>query len=209
MTTQFTVKLGLDGLSPMDVVERGRGHVTALTGNATYATPTPPLADISKACDDLETAEIDVTQNGGRQDTLIRNQRLRELKELIKQLAGYVQAVSGGDPELIASAAFTTRKLPSPSGVPPPPGDLRALITTLPGELRLRWKGVKDRRIYEVQFNDSDPLVEANWKALLMTGKNFHTATGLTSHKDYSFRVRAVSAGGIGPWSDTATAKPL
>ena len=209
MTTHFTVKLGLDGLTPMEVVERGRAHVTAMTGNPVYTTPTPPLADITTACDKLEEAEITVTTNGGKQDYIIRNQRLEELKELIKELAGYVQAVSQGDEEKISSAAFETRKLPEPSGVLPAPGNLRVRITTLPGELNVRWKGVKDRRIYQLEINDGDPLVEASWKPLLMTGKNFHTATGLASHKSYSFRVNAVGADGVGPWSDIATSKPL
>lgn len=209
MTTRFTVKLGLDGLSPMEVVERGRAHVTAMTGNPVYTTPTPPLVEISDACDALEAAEITVTTNGGKQDYIIRNQRLEELKELIKELAGYVQAVSQGDEEKISSAAFETRKLPEPSGVLPAPGNLRVRITTLPGELSLRWGGVADRRIYQVQINNGDPLVEENWTLLLMLSKNFHTATGLTSHKAYSFRVCAVGAEGVGPWSDIATAKPL
>lgn len=209
MTTNFTVKLGLDGLTPMEVVERGRAHVVALTGNLTFPTPVPALALITAACDALEAAEIAVTNNGGRQDTLLRNQRLAELKELLKELAGYVQAVSGGSPEKIASAAFTTRKLPKPAGVLPAPGNLRARITTLPGELRLNWDGVKDRHIYEVQINDGDPLVVANFKLLEMTGKNFLTVKGLESHKDYSFRVNAVGADGVGPWSDIATCKPL
>jgi len=180
-----------------------------MTGNPVYTTPTPPLADITTACDKLEEAEIAVTTNGGKQDYIIRNQRLEELKELIRELAGYVQAVSQGDEVKIASAAFGTRKLPEPSGVLPAPGDLRVRITTKPGELNLRWDGVKDRRIYLVEINDSDPLVEANFKLLLMLSKNFHTATGLISHKAYSFRVCAIGADGQGPWSDIGTAKPL
>ena len=51
--------------------------------------------------------------------------------------------------------------------------------------------------------------MEANFKLLLMLSKNFHTATGLTSHKSYSFRVCAIGADGQGPWSDIGTAKPL
>ncbi len=193
----------------MKVIERGRAHVVAMTGNPVYATPTPPLATITAACDAAESAEIAVTTNGGKQDHIIRNERLEELKELIRELAGYVQAVSQGDEEKIASAAFATRKLPEPSGVPPAPGNLRVRITTKPGELSIRWGGVEDRRIYQLQINDSDPLVEANWTLLLMLSKNFHTATGLISHKAYSFRVCAVGADGIGPWSDIATSKPL
>ncbi len=209
MTTHFTVKLGLEGLTPMEVVERGRAHVAAMTGNPDYTTPTPTLIVITNACDKLEAAEIAVTTNGGKQDYILRNQRLQELKDLLKELGGYVQAASEGDPVKIAGAAFATRKLPEPSGVPPAPGNLRVRITTMPGELNLRWDGVEDKRIYQVQINDGDPLVEANWAPLLMLSKNFHTAVGLISHKAYSFRVCAVGADGIGPWSDIGTCKPL
>ena len=209
MTTHFLVKLGLEGLTPMETVERGRAHVLALTGNPIYTTPVPPLATITAACDALETAEIAVLNNGGRQDTLIRNEAWEVLKELIRELAGYVQAVSQGDPVKIASAAFGTRKQPTPSGVLPAPGDLRVRITTKPGELNARWDAVADRHVYELQINDGDPLVEANFHGLAISGKNFFLATGLVSHKDYSFRVRAIGAEGEGAWSDIATTKPL
>lgn len=209
MTTRFIVKLGLEGLEPMEIVERGRAHVAAMTGNPTYPTPTPALALITAACDALEAAEIAVTTNGGRQDTLVRNERLRELKDLIRELAGYVQAVSQGDPEKITSAAFPMRKTPEPSGVLPAPGNLRVRITQMAGELNTRWDGVPDRHIYELQINDGDPLVEANFRTLVLIGKNYFTAKELTSHRPYTFRVRAIGAEGEGAWSDIATAKPL
>lgn len=209
MTTRFIVKLGLDGLGPMEIVERGRAHVTAMTGSLTYPTPTPALALITTACDALETAEIAVTTNGGRQDTLVRNERLRDLKDLIRELAGYVQAVSQGDPEKIASAAFPMRKKPEPAGVLPAPGNLRVRITLLAGELNTRWDAVVDRHIYELQINDGDPLVEDNFRTLALIGKNYFTAKELTSHRAYTFRVRAIGAEGEGAWSDIATSKPL
>ena len=69
--------------------------------------------------------------------------------------------------------------------------------------------GKQDRRIYQIEMNDGDPLPLANFRLLVMTGKSFFTATGLTSQQACSFRVNAVGADGIGPWSDVATTKPL
>lgn len=205
----FTVKIGLDGLNPQQYVERGRAHVIALTGNITYTTPVPPLASITTACDALETADIAVQTNGGKLDYLARNERKRELGDLIKELAGYVQAVSGGDPEKIASAAFETRKVPQPVGQMTAPGNMRARISIMVGVLDLRWSRVKGRMIYVIWICDGDPLIEANWKQLTMATKNFYSVTGLTSGKPYSFRVVAVGSAGPGPASDPATAKPL
>ncbi|HRH39974.1 MAG TPA: fibronectin type III domain-containing protein, partial [Flavobacteriales bacterium] len=67
----------------------------------------------------------------------------------------------------------------------------------------------RGHRIYELQYTDGDPLVEANMKPLAMLSANRYLATGLESHKAYSFRVRAIGAAGIGPWSDIGTGKPL
>ncbi|MBL0128035.1 MAG: fibronectin type III domain-containing protein [Flavobacteriales bacterium] len=133
---------------------------------------------------------------------------MRKVKANIKMLAGYVQAESGGDPVKIASAAFGTRKVPQPPGPMPAPPNLRLVITTLPGELKARWGGVKDKRLYVLEISDAD-VVPANWKPLAMTSRNFHLIMGLESHKPYSVRVLAVGSLGVGPWSDVATTKPL
>ena len=209
MTTQFTVKLGIEGLPPEGVLEQGHAHIAALVGNADFATPVPSLAQQQLHCDGLEKAIAGVSQNGGKQDRLVLAAALRLVKDDIKILAGYVQAESGGDPIKIARAAFGTRKEPKPPAPMPAPANLRLVITTLPGQLKARWGGVKDKRIYEGQGNDGDPLVEANWKPLVMSSRNFFLITGLVSHAPYSVRVRAVGALGIGPWSDVATTKPL
>ncbi len=205
----FTVTLGLTGLTPTQLVERGRNHVASMTGNPAYTTPTPTMAVITAACNALEAADLAVQKNGGKLDYLARNQRAKELRALIKLLAGYVQAASGGDPEKITSAAFETRKVPKPVGAMPAPGNMRARITPMPGELDLRWDRAKGRIIYVLEMCLSDIFVEANWKQYAMVAKNFFTAKGLESGKSVSFRVVAVGAAGPGPASDPATAKPL
>lgn len=209
MTTQFTVKLGTEGLDPEGILEQGRAHITALTGNADFTTPVPTLAVQTTDCDALEAANIAVFNNGGKQDRLVQQAAVRKVKENIRMLAGYVQAQSGGDPVKIASTAFSTRKVPQPPAPMPAPANLRLVITTLPGQLKARWGGVKDKRIYQLEISDADPLMPANWKPLTMTSRNFFLLTGLESHRPYSVRVLAVGSLGLGPWSDVATTKPL
>ena len=210
MITHFTVKLGLDGLTPVQVLDRGRTHIAALVAHPLiFPTPTPTAVEQTAACDALEAAEIAVTNNGGKQDYLVRNERVKDLRAVLKVFAGYVQAVSNGDPEIIAAAAFETRKQPVPPALPTAPQNLRVRITTLPGVLRARWDGVKEKRIYQLEICSGDPLDEKNFKLLAMTGKNFYDVTGLVSGAPYSFRVNAVGAAGTGPYSDVATQKPI
>lgn len=204
----YTVKIDLEGLNASGTVERARNHVVSMTGNPFTLTPIPALALVTAAADALEAADLVYEKNGGRLDLLARNERLRELRELIKDLGGYVQAVCGGDAEKITSTAFGVRALPSPPQLMPAPGNLRAVSTDMPGELRLRWSRVRNKKSYVIQWTDADPLVEANWTMLDITPKNFYTKTGLDRNKTYSFRVLAVGAAGAGPASDIAVAQP-
>ncbi len=204
----YTVKIDLEGLSPIETVERARNHVVSMTGNIVTPTPIPALALVTAAADALEAADLIYQSNRGRLDLLARNERWRELRELIKDLGGYVQAVCGGDAEKITSTAFGVRALPSPPELMPAPGNLRAVPTTKLGEIRLRWGGVRNKKSYVIQWTDGDPLVEANWTLMDITPKNFYTRTGLDRNKTYSFRVLAVGAAGAGPASDIAVAQP-
>lgn len=209
MTTEFTVKLGTDGLTPEELLERIDAHITGLTGNADFATPVPTLLVLQADRDALAAANVAVLNNGGKQDRLVQAAAVKKVKADIKVLAGYVQAVSGGDPVKIASVGFATRNVPQPPEPMPAPPNLRLGITKMTGELKAIWGGVKDKRIYELELCSADPLVPENWGPLTMTSRNTFLLTALTSHKAYSVRVRAIGSLGVGPWSDTATAKPL
>ncbi len=209
MTTVFTVKLGITGLTPEELLERADAHIVALTGNATFPTPVPTLVQQQADRDALAAANVAMANNGGKQDRLVQEACVAKVKSNLKELAGYVQAVSGGDPVKIASAGFGTRALPQPSEPLPAPGNVRLQITKLPGELKAIWGGLEDSRIYELEYTDKDPLVPENWKPLKMLSDNSYLLQGLASHVPVSIRVRGVSPLGVGPWSDVATTKPL
>ncbi len=207
MTTIFTVKLGITNITPANLVEKGRTLVTDCTANANFTLPAGLLTGMSTACDNLEKANSQVLNNGGKSDTLLRDTRVREVRAQIKVLGAYVQAQSGGDRLKIASAGFEVHKSAAPAGVLPAPKNLRARPGKLPGEVDLRWGGVKEHLVYELDITSGDPTVETGWALVATIGRNFHTLTGLTTDKRYAFRVRAVGAAGPGPVSDSAVAK--
>lgn len=207
-TSLHIVKLALSGLSPAQLVERARAIVLALTGNADFPTPAPALVDITAATDALEEADAAVLNNGGRQDRLACGTRMQELHELLVLLGAYVQVTSTGDPEKILSSGYRLRKSREPVGPMGAPANLRAEASKLSGVIDLTWNREAGRMFYEGQIATADPLVEANWKALVNLSNNRYTAQGLSKGTAYFFRVRAVGAAGPGPWSDLATEQP-
>ncbi|MEO8068720.1 MAG: fibronectin type III domain-containing protein [Flavobacteriales bacterium] len=204
----YSVKIGLEGLNTIQTVERARNHVSNMGGNINFLTPIPTLLAVTAAADAAEAADLVYENNHGRLDLLARNQRTRELRELIKDLGGYVQAVCGGDAEKITSAAFGVRALPSPPELMPAPQNLRATPTDMPREIKLRWSGVRHHKSYVIYWCIGDPLVEANWQMLTIITKNFFLHTGLDRKNTYSYRVVAVGAAGAGPASDIAVTQP-
>ena len=100
------------------------------------------------------------------------------------------------------------RKSATPVGQMTAPQNLRATVGVMPGVIDLRWDRVRGRLIYKGEICEGDPLVPANWKPLVLQGRNAYRVEGLTSGVAYTFRVTAIGAAGPGPVSDIATEKP-
>jgi hypothetical protein len=204
----YTVKLGVVGLSSSALVEKGRLHVEKLTGNPDYTLPAGFLPSLTDACDALEAANVQVMENGGKSDHLLRRQRVIDLHNLLKDAQGYVQAQSGGDLEKINGAGFQAKKRKGqPVGIPAAPGELRVLDTTLPLEFKLLWDGVPGRIYYEVWVTTGDPSLAEGWSMLTQTSKNTHLHSGLLEGKSYSYKVNAVTTAGAGATCLPVTAK--
>ena len=206
-TTVYTVRLGFSRITSAALVEKGRNHVVMLTGNLTYPTPTPKLIDLTAASDALDVANQAYDFNRGKVEKQTRDSAFLVLKDLIRELGGYVQSLCTGDKDLILSAGFDVRRSNDPVGLLPAPQNMRALVTPYPGRLEVRWKGVKNRNMYQLYMTDKDPQDPANWKLLLQSTRNAHTINDLESNKVYTFRTVALGAAGASPLSDIASAK--
>lgn len=190
-----------------NLVEKGRNHVALMSGNPAFPDPTPSLAAVAQACDELDRASQIHAANKGRLDLITRNEAHHRLCTLIKALAGYVSAACGGDHATVRSAGFEPKRKRGPSEPVAAPGDVRARRSNLPGGIHLRWGGVKGKRLYAVYISQGDPGQPENWSLLLQTSKNYCKVTELVTDKPYTFRVAALGVLGEGPVSDIATAK--
>ena len=122
------IKLKFSRLSIPEKIARARQIVTAMTGNAHFTTPQPPLSVITAAADELEAAAADT--QAARQTTTtkttIQNSKEDVLDRVVSQEGGYVTATSGGDEAIIQSAGMDVRAAPGTIGIPSPPQALGA-----------------------------------------------------------------------------------
>src|SRR5690349_21619023 len=138
------VKLNLGRLSVTEKIARGRHIVSKLTDNASFSHPHPPLAEVTTAVDELETAfgrvqsaRSEVTTRVGTQDTAEK-----KLDQLLTRLGNYVESIAGTDETLIASAGLEVRGARSSATVPTVPQGVTAAVGEHEGEIILSWKAV-------------------------------------------------------------------
>lgn len=196
------VKLNLKGLSALEKIAKARQIVTALTGNASFPTPTPPLTKVTAAADALETAYAD-TQTArqiAQTKTSIQHDKEDELETLLRQLASYIDSASGDDESAILSTGLDVRGAASAT-VPTAPTALTASDGDMEGEIDLHWDSVKGARSYIIERSE-DPNKAASWAHATVAAKSSATVNGLTSGTRYWFRVAAVFSSGQSGWSD-------
>ena len=200
------VKLNFRRLSVPEKIAKARQIVTALTGNASFPNPNPPLATITAGVNDLDGAYTTTQSRKQGVKTAVADQTTKEdaLDQLISQCGSYVESVAGNDETLIMSAGMDTRAPASASTVPDTPSAQVATIGDRDGELDLSWDTVPGARSYVIQ-QSPDPPGATTWTHAGTSTKSSTTITGLTPGTRYWFRVAAIGASGQSGWSDPAT----
>ncbi len=197
MKSFATVLLGLIGLTSKALVEKGRNCVDMLTGNAAFTLPAGFLASITTACNVLEQANEEVLFFGGKVNYEAKRVAEGVLSDLIRELAGYVQAQSGGDATLILSAGFNYRKKAGPVEKLAQVANLRSEATKFQGTADLRWNVVRSAQNYLVMRNAVNPDQEDAWELVGYTSRASLVVTSLDSAKYYWFRVQAIGRKGL------------
>ena len=172
-----------------------RAIVTAMTGNAVFPKPTPTLAEITTAINDLETAET-AAQARTHGAATTRNQKRVALVALLEQLKAYVQQVADADREngagIIQSAALNVRKVPTRAK-----RAFAVKVGVLEGTLNLTTVSAGHRASYEWEMSTDGGKT---WQVLPATLQTKTSLTGLQPGA-YSFRYRAVTKAGAADWS--------
>ncbi|HMG74321.1 MAG TPA: fibronectin type III domain-containing protein [Pyrinomonadaceae bacterium] len=200
------VKLNFRRLSVPEKVAKARQIVTALTGNASFPNPIPPLETLTASLNALEGAYRTTRSRRQAVKTAVDDQTMREdaLIHLMSQCASYVESIAGNDRSLITSAGMDPRAPASASTMPDVPSGLEATVGDRDGEIDLSWDPARGVRSYVIQ-QSTDPPSATTWTHAATSTKSSATITGLMAGTRYWFRVAAIGAIGQSGWSDPAT----
>lgn len=200
------IRLNLKNLSINDKLAKGRHIVTAMTNNANFPSPSPPLTEITSVLDELGEAFSLVQSAKSEVATRVVNQDHVEARvdQALTQLAGYVESVAGKNEALITSAGMEAKAPPSTPTLPGVPQAVTANAGEHDGEINLFWKTVPNARSYTIEAS-LDPATATGWMHLGIATSAGKVISNLMSGKRYWFRVAAIGAGGQSGWSEHAT----
>ncbi len=175
-----------------DLVTLASGIVTGITGNASFPNPVPPLATVSQAISDLQTAEL-----AARAKTRGAQRQARGAHHPARPAQGVRAAVADGNranaEAIIQGAAMTVKKtaIRQKQTFLAKPG-------TVTGSVKLVAQSVARRASYEWQLSSDGGKT---WMVAPSTLRTKTTLNGLTVGTTYMFRYRAVTKAGEGDWS--------
>jgi hypothetical protein len=166
-----------------------------LANNTIFATPPITMADFKSAIDALAEAQ-QATYDGGKSNTIARNEKLLTVKQNLISLAAYVISMSNGDAIIIDMAGMPIKtKGPRRYETLDAPESLRTFMLR-EGTIGLKWSGVHNAKAYAVEFCP-DPLTGTEWKSGMYNSGCNGSVSGLTPGKTYWFRVRALGSQGL------------
>ncbi len=198
------VKLELSSRTDPALAAQGESQAEAMNGNPWFPTPTPTALVYGAKLTEFEgfLSGLDNLRLEAKNMTEQKDRVRKELEALMKQRASYVQMVSNGNSDVIASAGMAICNPPTPAGVLPAPLNLRLEVTQVSGELLARWdtvSGVKSFALECAEVIAGQPLA---WAEVSLGGKLSFLSRQLIAGKTYAYRVAAIGgATGSSAWS--------
>ncbi len=178
-----------------------------MTGNTNFVTPEPPLTDL-KTANDTYIVSLAKAESGTKEDTVIKNNNRAMLIAVLKLLANYVQITSRGDEAVILSSGYDVNKKPSTVGQLSKPENLIVKQGGNKGTVVVACDVVAYANFYEFEYTESPATADSNW-ILRTTTRHRMEFDGLTSGKQYTFRVAGAGTDPSRIWSEEVTSYVL
>jgi len=195
------VKTDLRGVSATKMMVEARVVRTRMTNNPHFPSPTPTMAELDNAIVVLDDAN-ELALAGSYAAFTAKRLAYEALASILKRLAAYVGAVSGGDELMVMSAGFKLRERSTRLASLEKPQNFTLQRSLDPGKVKLRWKVVRGARIYNVYVRTETGTAYGPWQLIAATSSSRYAATGLTTGQKYAFRMEALGAAGKSPMSE-------
>ena len=176
---------GRDG----DLVNDGFRIADDMKDNPYYLEPNPAVAELLKATQEYQQSLYDAA---GRDQTLvaIKDAKRAVLRNMLSQLAEYVNTVSNGDRAKLLSSGFKLARVRGEADDMKPIGELE-IRTDAPEQATVRVKRVPGAKAYVYEYTTGVVTNESTWVSKTVS-EPLYTFRGLQSGVKYSFRVIAI-----------------
>ncbi|HEX8464102.1 MAG TPA: hypothetical protein VF627_05730 [Abditibacterium sp.] len=206
------VKQGLKDKNPTELAQHGENVVAAMTGNANFAAPNPPLAELTAAVGAVRgnLATVESTKAQLSADNLAVRDSSETLRGLLTGEGNFVQTVAdsagrsgNGDPaQIIKSAAMEVAAEAAPIGSLPAPTGLSATDGATDGDINAHCNRVKGAGSYFWETCVGDNPISGTWGGTKGSTAGSIVLTGYEVGKRVWVRVAALGAAGQGAWSE-------
>jgi hypothetical protein len=187
-------------LSVPALITYAKGIVTRMSANPSFPNPTPTLAAVTVAIDELHVAETAALARA-KGAVATRNDKRAALIVLLKQLRGYIQTVADASTEdgaaVIESAGVAVRKTPTHRA-----RVFAAKLGAVSGTAKVIAVTAGRRASYEWQYSTDGGKT---WITAPATLQAKTTVAGLMPGATVLFRYRPVTRSGEGDWSQPAS----
>jgi len=196
------IRIGLRNMSDPKKVEFARGLIRQMSGNSSFSSATSALSNLTMAIGELEQAyhEARAARQVAKAKTQMRKAASSALDGMVKQLARIVELSVGSDLGKLKASGFDVRSGRTSVGRLEAPEHLKVEITGTAGEVRLRWKNVRGASTYLVQ-RSTNPEEASSWAQAAASTRSKAILTDQPRGARLWFRICAVGAAGMGPWS--------
>ena len=189
-----------------DRVQLGEGIIQALSDHpGIFQNPSPPLATIRAATQELHDANIDAGRGAHVAKQQLK-QAARTFRQVVHAYQLYVNLVAQGDGEIIVKSGLLVSRAARRAGRLAAPARLQ-LTGEVVGRLRLSVAPVEHARAYLWMgyVGDQPPTRDDDWRLLAATTQAKVVVRDLVSQSRLWVRCAAVGPKGLGIWSEPTT----
>jgi hypothetical protein len=196
VTTDFSYK----NYSDLELNVKSSNVVGNMTGNIYFPNPMPPLIEITETITSYDAALIKA-ENGTAEDRVIKNSWRAKLEGQMKDLSMYVQIASKGDDVIVSSSGLDVNRKPGAIGPLQKPVNVSVKMGNNMGSVWVSCDAIPSASFYEYDYAEVTADGTLNWIHKTST-KHKILIEGLTSGKQYVFRVAGAASDPSRVWSD-------
>ena len=183
----------------MKLFSKAGSILEQMSNNAYFPNIEAQLAELGEKIESYKAA-LSESRLGGRLTTVLKRNSRRDLEVCLQELATYVELMSKGDAAVIASAGFDMHKKAARVGQLDKVQNVRIEVGSMRGSALVTCDGVDRALFYVFEYCEAPFTADSVW--IQVTGsKRKILIEGLTSGKEYCFRVAAARTHPSRIWS--------